>query len=317
MTEKFTFYPEIEPYARGRLRVSHLHELYYEECGNPDGQPAVVLHGGPGGGISANLRRYHAPSHYRIILFDQRGCGASTPHACLDNNTTPELVADMERLRLHLQIDRWQVFGGSWGSTLALAYAEAFPHRVSALIVRGIFTVRQTEIDWLYQHGASMLFPDFWEGFVAPIPEAERHDLIAAYHKRLTGPDEAEQLRCARAWSKWEAAVSFFTPSQQRVAEFDEAHFALAFARIECHYFINRGFFETDDQLLRNAHKLAGIPGVIVQGRYDVVTPSDTAWALHRAWPQAEFILVPDAGHAGSEPGTVDALVRATRSFVV
>jgi proline iminopeptidase len=316
MSDRLAFFSELQPYLRGRIRVSDLHEIYFEECGNPAGKPVVILHGGPGGGISANLRRFHDPSAYRIILFDQRGCGASTPYACLDENTTWDLVLDIEKLRGHLGIERWQVFGGSWGSTLALAYAESYPERVTELILRGIFTARKKEIDWLYQFGASMLFPEFWEDYIRPIPEAERGDFVAAYHKRLTGNDEQVKLACARAWSQWEGAVSSLLPNPERVAQFGDDHFAIAFASIECHYFINKGFLESDEQLLRNAHRLADVPGVIAQGRYDVITPPDTAYALSKAWTKAKFVVVPDAGHAGSEPGMVDALVRATNSFI-
>ncbi|WP_374333725.1 prolyl aminopeptidase [Aestuariivirga sp.] len=315
MSDRRTFYPDLPAFNRGRLRVSALHDIYFEECGNPNGKPAVVLHGGPGGGIAPFLRQCHDPAAYRIVLFDQRGCGQSTPHAELAENTTWDLVADMERLRRHLKIERWQVVGGSWGSTLALAYAETHPERVTELIVRGIFTLRKSEIRWFYQEGADQLFPDLWEGFVSPIPEAERHDLLSAYHRRLTGSDKAEQIACARAWSQWEAATISLLPDPKRVAEFGADHFALAFARIECHYFVNGGFFRQDDQLIADAHKLAAIPGVIIQGRYDVVTPPVTAWDLHRAWPQADFIIVPDAGHTATEPGIADALVRATDRF--
>lgn len=315
MIDRLAFFPELQPYLRGRIGVSDLHEIYFEECGNPAGKPVVILHGGPGGGISPNLRRFHNPAAYRIILFDQRGCGASTPYASLDENTTWDLVSDIEKLRKHLGIERWQVFGGSWGSTLALAYAETYPELVTELIVRGIFTVRKKEVDWLYQFGASMLFPECWEDYIRPIPEAERGDFVSAYHKRLTGDDDVVKLACARAWSLWEGAVSSLLPNPERVAQFGDDHFAIAFASIECHYFINKGFLETDDQLLRNAHRLGDIPGVIAQGRYDVITPPDTAYALSKVWPKAEFIVVPDAGHAGSEPGMVDALVRATNSF--
>jgi len=315
MTERRPLYPETQPYRRGRLRVSALHEIHYEECGNPAGKPAVVLHGGPGGGISPFLRQFHDPAAYRIVLFDQRGCGASTPHAELAENTTWDLVADMERLRHHLGIARWQVVGGSWGSTLALAYAETHADRVSELIVRGIFTLRQSEIRWFYQRGADALFPDLWEGFVAPIPEAERHDLLAAYHRRLTGSNAAEMVACARAWSQWEGATISLLPDAKRLAEFGEDRFALAFARIECHYFMNRGFFAHDGQLIADAHRLAAIPGAIIQGRYDVVTPMETAWALHKAWATAQFVVVPDAGHTGTEPGISDALVRTTDGF--
>lgn len=315
MNERRKLFPELQPHVRGRLRVSGLHDIYYEECGNPSGQPAIVLHGGPGGGISPFLRQMHDPAHYRIILFDQRGCGQSTPHAELAENTTWDLVSDMEKLRLHLGIEAWQVVGGSWGSTLALAYAETHPDRVTGLIVRGIFTVRRQEIHWFYQRGASALFPDMWETYVAPIPPDERHDMIAAYHRRLTGADEAVQLACARAWSQWEGSTLSLLPDEKRVADFGSDRFALAFARIECHYFQNGGFFAPDDQLLANAHRLKSIPGVIIQGRYDVVTPMETAWALHRAWPEAEFLIVPDAGHTATEPGITDAIVRATDQF--
>lgn len=315
MKQRRNFYPELQPFSRGRLRVSALHEIYFEQCGNPDGKPVVVLHGGPGGGISPFLRQIHDPEAYRIVLFDQRGCGQSTPHAGLEENTTWHLVEDMEVLRRHLGLAQWQVLGGSWGSTLALAYAETHPERVTELILRGIFTLRQSEIRWFYQQGADALFPDAWDAFLAPIPEVERHDLVAAYHLRLTGPDAAEQLACARAWSQWEGATLSLLPDERRVADFGAEHFALAFARIECHYFANRGFFKTDGQLVANAGRLKNIPGIIIQGRYDVVTPPRTAWDLHRAWPEAAFIMVPDAGHAASEPGIADALVRATDRF--
>ena len=315
MIQRQTFYPGRQPVSEGRLRVSALHEIHYEECGNPMGKPALVLHGGPGGGISPFLRQMHDPESYRIILFDQRGCGKSTPHAELRENTTWDLVEDIEKLRRHLAIERWQVVGGSWGSTLALAYAETHPERVTELIVRGIFTLRESEIRWFYQQGADALFPDYWEGFLAPIPEAERDDLVSAYYRRLTGGDPMEQLRCARAWSQWEGATLSLLPDEKRVAEFGQDQFAIAFARIECHYFVNKGFFRQDGQLLAGARRLQGIPGVIIQGRYDVVTPAMTAWDLHRAWPEAEFVMVPDAGHTGSEPGIADALVRATDRF--
>jgi proline iminopeptidase len=315
MVQRRTFYPELEPYNRGRLQVSALHEIYFEECGNPAGKPAVVLHGGPGGGISPFLRQMHDPKAYRIVLFDQRGCGQSTPHAELAENTTWDLVKDIERLRRHLAIDRWQVVGGSWGSTLALAYAQTHPERVAELIVRGIFTLRKSEIHWFYQHGASELFPEAWETFLAPIPEPERHDLLSAYHRRLTGSDPAEQLACARAWSQWEGATLSLLPDEKRLRDFGAERFALAFARIECHYFMNNGFFAHDGQLLANAGKLKAIPGVIIQGRYDVVTPAVSAWDLHKAWPEAAFVMVPDAGHTASEPGIADALVKATDGF--
>ena len=309
------FYPELQPHARGRLRVSDLHEIYYEECGNPRGKPALVLHGGPGGGISPFLRRLHDPKRYRIILFDQRGCGQSAPHAELRENTTWHLVADIEALRVHLGIEKWQVLGGSWGSTLALAYAQKHAGCVSGLILRGIFTVRQREIRWFYQEGASALFPDAWEAFLAPIPEAERGDLVSAYYKRLTGSDAIAQMVCAKAWSQWEASALALRPNPALVASFGGDAFALAFGRIECHYFFNKGFFESDGQLLAGAQVIRNIPGVIIQGRYDVVTPMETAWALHRAWPEAEFEIIADAGHTTTEPGITDALIRATDRF--
>jgi proline iminopeptidase len=315
MTDRRRFYPQLQPFNRGRLRVSPLHEIYFEECGNPQGKPAVVLHGGPGGGISPFLRQMHDPQAYRIVLFDQRGCGQSTPHACLEENTTWDLVSDIERLRCHLGIARWQVVGGSWGSTLALAYAETHPERVSELIGRGIFTLRRSEIRWFYQQGADALFPDAWEDFIAPIPPAERHDLVAAYHRRLTGPDAGEQLASARAWSQWEGATLSLLPDEKRIREFGMERFAVAFARIECHYFANGGFFREDGQLLADAHRLKTIPGVIIQGRYDVVTPPTTAWELHKAWPEAQFIMVADAGHTATEPGIADALVKTTDQF--
>lgn len=311
------FYPELQPYNRGRLRVSELHEIYFEECGNRSGKPVVVLHGGPGGGITPFLRRLHNPKCYRIVVFDQRGCGQSTPHAELRENTTWHLVADMEALRSHLGIEKWQVLGGSWGSTLALAYAQSHTERVGELILRGIFTVRQSEIRWFYQEGASALFPDAWEAYVAPIPPDERGDLVAAYHRRLTGNDVAERLACAKAWSQWEASTLSLRPNPVLINEFGMDAFALAFGRIECHYFFNRGFFESDDQLLDGAAKLRRLPGVIIQGRYDVVTPAETAWALHRAWPEAHFEIVPDAGHTATEPGITDALIRATDRFAM
>ncbi|NJM29761.1 MAG: prolyl aminopeptidase [Rhizobiales bacterium] len=314
-TGRLTSFPDILPYRMGRLKVSSLHEIYYEECGNPKGKPAVVLHGGPGGGIVAMLRRMHDPQAYRLILFDQRGCGQSTPHAELRENTTWDLVADMEKLRVHLGIERWQVFGGSWGSTLAIAYAETHPQRVSELILRGIFLLRKWELDWFYQEGASRMFADAWESFLAPIPLDERSDLIAAYHKRLTGNDAAEQLACAKAWSQWEGTTISLLPNAARVSDFGNDRFALAFARIECHYFQNRGFFAEDGELLAKAGRLKHIPGAIVQGRYDVVTPLASAFDLHKAWPEAEFVVVPDAGHTAAEPGIVDALIRATNRF--
>ncbi|MES0873225.1 prolyl aminopeptidase [Sinimarinibacterium thermocellulolyticum] len=308
-------FPAIEPYHTLRLKVSDLHELHIEECGNPQGQPVVFVHGGPGGGVEPWHRQFFDPQKYRIVLFDQRGCGRSTPYAELRENTTWDLVADMERIRAELGIERWVVFGGSWGSTLSLAYAQTHPQRCKALILRGIFLLREAEIRWFYQDGASWIFPDAWAEFLRPIPEAERTDLVKAYYKRLTSPDPVVRREAAKAWSIWEGSTSKLFPSPEMAARFGEYRFAEAFARIECHYFIHKGFFDRDDLLLANAHKLRGIPGVIVQGRYDVVCPMKSAWDLHRAWPEAEFHVVADAGHAASEPGILSRLVDATERF--
>jgi proline iminopeptidase len=315
MNQYRSFYPERLPFRRGRIKVSDLHEIYFEECGNPEGKPAVVLHGGPGGGIAPFMRQMHDPARYRIILFDQRGCGQSSPQAELLENTTWHLVSDMEALRAHLEIETWQVVGGSWGSTLALAYAERFPERVSELILRGVFTLRRKEIAWFYERGASSLFPDAWEEFVAPIPPSERGDLIGAYYRRLTGPNLAERLTCAKAWSQWEGRTISLLPNPQRVNAFGADSFALTFARIECHYFVNQGFLAYDGQLIAEAHRIAAIPGEIVQGRYDVCTPMEAAWELHKAWPRARLTIVPDAGHTATEPGIAAALVAATDRF--
>jgi proline iminopeptidase len=308
------FYPPVEPYESGYLAVGDGHNLYWELCGNPSGKPAVFLHGGPGGGCNRDHRRFFDPERYNVLLFDQRGCGRSTPHASLDGNTTLHLVADIERLRQMLSAERWLVFGGSWGATLALAYAETHPERVSELVLRGVFTVRRSELRWLYQEGASALFPDHWERFVAPIPEGERGDLIAAYHRRLTSPERDVQVAAARAWSAWEGAIVTLLPNAQATPQHADEAFALAFARIEAHYFVNCGFLE-EGQLIRDAARLTAIPGTIVQGRYDVVTPAVTAWDLHKAWPQARLHIVDDAGHASSEPGILHRLVAATDAY--
>ena len=315
MTQLKTLYDPIEPFDTGRLKVSAIHELYYEQCGNPDGKPAVFLHGGPGGGISPDYRRYFDPKVYRVVLFDQRGSGQSTPHASIEENTTWDLVADIERLREHFGIKRWQVFGGSWGSTLALAYGETHPDRVSELVLRGIFLCRPKEISWFYQEGASAIFPDVWEEYLKVIPEGERADMVSAYYRRLTSDDAAVRLEAARAWSIWEGSTSklFFDPST--IEKFADPEFALAFARIECHYFMNNAFFTTDNYLIENVGSIRGIPSVIVQGRYDVVCPITSAWDLHRAWPEAQLKIIPDAGHSISEPGIIDALVAATDHF--
>ena len=308
-------YPEIDARVTGMLRVSDLHEIYFEESGNPEGKPVVFLHGGPGGGTEPKYRRFFDPERYRIVLFDQRGCGRSTPHASLIDNTTWHLVSDIEALRKHLGIKTWQVFGGSWGSTLAIAYAETHPEAVTELVLRGIFLIRKQEIDWFYQRGASAMFPDAWEHYLAPIPVSERGDLLHAFHRRLAGDDPVAQADAARAWSVWEGSTSRLFVDPKLVARFGADRFALAFARIECHYFVNKGFFEHDDQLLRDVGRIRHIPAVIVQGRYDVVCPMETAWALHRAWPEAEFIVIPDAGHSALEAGTTRALVAATDRF--
>jgi proline iminopeptidase len=315
MSELRTPYPSIDPFDTGMLAVSNDHEIYYEQCGNPEGKPAVYLHGGPGSGSSPGQRRVFDPDRYRIILFDQRGCGRSRPYASLDNNTTWDLVADMERLRQHLDIERWQVCGGSWGSTLALAYAQTHTGRVTELVLRGIFTLRKSELDWYYQFGASRIFPDNWEKFLAPIPQAERGNLMQAYYSRLTGDDEAVRAEAARAWSMWEGSTINLYQRPAQIKHFGSAVFAAAFARIECHYFVNGGWFESDNWLIDNAPVLKNIPSVIIQGRYDVCTPMATAWELHKAMPHAEFLVIADAGHAYDEPGIADALVRATDKF--
>jgi proline iminopeptidase len=311
--ERLTLYPSLEPYRSGTLDVGDGHSMYFEECGNPEGEPALLVHGGPGGGSNPTMRRFHDPNHYRIILFDQRGCGRSTPNASLDANTTWHLVADMERLREHLQIARWQLFGGSWGSTLALAYAETHPQRVESLILRGIFLVRRAELEWFYQEGCSWIYPDAFAPYQEVIPPAERGDMIAAYYRRLTDNDPRVRLAAAKAWSVWEASTLSLLQDIERIRNFGADAYALTFARIECHYFINGGFFASDDQLLADAGRLQGIPGTIVHGRYDVVTPVKNAWDLKRVWPTAELRIVADAGHAMSETGIAHELVSATR----
>lgn len=312
-------YPEIEPYDSGTLDGGDGQQVYWETCGNPAGKPVVFLHGGPGGGTSPTQRRLFDPGRYRIILTDQRGTGRSTPHASepdadLSTNTTWHLVADLELLREHLDIDRWQVFGGSWGSSLALAYAERHTERVTELVLRGIFTLRQSELDWFYEGGAAEVYPDNWEGFLAPVPEAERGSLITAYHRLLNDPDPAVHGPAAVAWATWEASGITLLPQPDVVARFAEPTYALAFARIENHYFVNHGWFEPQ-QLIRDASRLRDIPTVIVQGRYDMCTPAVTAWDLHRALPEAEFLMIPDAGHAFDEPGILNALIEATDRF--
>ncbi len=308
-------YGEIAINHSGWLGVTDLHDIYFEESGNPEGKPVLFVHGGPGGGCDPKMRRFFDPSAYRIILFDQRGCGKSRPHAELTDNTTWRLVSDMEALRVHLGIERWQIFGGSWGSTLALAYAQTHPQRVTELVLRGIFMLRQKELRWFYQEGASYIFPDAWEQYLAPIPMAERGDMIAAYYRRLTSKEAGVRLQAARAWSIWEAATSFLAQDPLHISRAGEDSFAEAFARIECHYFVNKGFFTRDDQLLAGVDIIRRIPAVIVQGRYDVVCPMVSAWELHRAWPEAAFYIVPDAGHSSMEAGIIDQLVRATDHY--
>lgn len=314
MKPEADLYPPIEPYATRRMAADDIHKLYIEECGNPQGIPAIFLHGGPGAGCEPSHRCFFDPTRYRILLFDQRGSGRSTPHAELEANTTWHLVADMERIREELGVDRWLVFGGSWGSTLALAYAQTYPERVAALIVRGIFLCRDEEIRWFYQEGASWAYPDLWEDFLAPIPEDERSDLVLAYHRRLAGNNEIARMAAAKAWSIWEGRTATLLPNPDVQAYFSDPHVALSLARIECHYFVNHAFLEPS-QLLLNADRLAGIPGIIIQGRYDLICPLRSAWELHRAWPQAELKIVPDAGHSAFEPGIRSALVQATDRF--
>lgn len=310
-------FPAIEPYKHGFLDTGDGHQVYWELCGNPQGKAVVFLHGGPGAGCSPHHRQLFNPELYNILLFDQRGCGRSKPTASLENNSTQHLIADMERLRSEvLQTEQWLVFGGSWGSTLALAYAQSHPEHVLGLILRGIFTLRKAEIQWFYQEGANFIYPDKWEDYLAPIPEVERDDLVAAYHRRLTGDDEEEKLRCAYAWANWESSTIALLESGNKALSFEDKDAVLSFARIENHYFINEGFMD-EGQLIRDAHKLANIPTVIIQGRYDICTPTKTAWDLHKAMPHAEFHLIPDAGHAFNESGILAALLEATKHFAI
>ena len=314
MTDLRTFYPEIEPYASGHLDVGDGHVIYWERSGTKGAKPAVFLHGGPGGGFSGSHRRLFDPALYDVMLFDQRGCGKSTPHASLEANTTWHLVADIERLREMMGVETWQVFGGSWGSTLALAYAETHPDRVSELVLRGIYLLTKAELDWYYQFCVSEMFPEKWERFLAPIPEAERGNMMAAYRKRLTGDDRAAQMEAALAWSQWEGQTITLLPEPSTSDQFGEDEFALAFARIENHYFTHGGWLD-EGQLLRDAGRLKDIPGTIVHGRYDMPCPARFAWALHKAWPKADFHLIEGAGHAYSEPGILDQLIRATDTY--
>ncbi len=312
-----SLYPVLEPYRTGRLPVSAGHDLYFEESGNPNGKPVVFLHGGPGGGTEPKHRRYFDPAAYRIVLFDQRGCGRSTPFASVEDNTTWDLVEDIEILRKHLAIEKWQVFGGSWGSTLALAYAETHPTHVTELVLRGIFLLRKEEIRWFYQEGASWIFPDAFEAFHDHIPAAERGDMLKAYYTRLTSKDPAVRSAAAKIWSVWEGRTSCLIPNEELIARTGGDDFSLAFARIECHFFTHDGWLLGEKALLApaNVEKLRKIPGVIVQGRYDVVCPAKSAWDLHRVWPESDLRIVTDAGHSAAEPGVIHELVSATDRF--
>ncbi len=310
-----TLYPAIEPYDSGRLRVSDLHELYYEQVGNPQGCPVVYLHGGPGDGIHKEFRQFHDPDVYRVVLFEQRGCGKSTPFAELKDNTTWDLVDDIEKLRKHLGIDNWQVYGGSWGSTLALAYAETHPDRVNQMVLRGIFLGTTDEADWLYSSGASEIFPEAWQQFISHIPADERSNLVDAYYRRLTSDDEETRLKAAIEWTRWEASVMYLVPRPEVVAEAIQGKHAEPLARVECHYFVNDCFLKTENQLLDDIHRIQHIPAVIVQGRYDAVTTAKNAWKLHQAWPKAELRIVPTAGHASLDPDIVHELISATDGF--
>lgn len=311
----YSQFPDIQPYRTGRLKVSDLHEIYYEEVGNPKGSPILFIHGGPGGGVEPSHRQYYDPAHYRIILFDQRGCGQSTPYADLRENTTWDLVGDIEKLRTHIGIEKWIVFGGSWGSTLSLIYAETHPERVRGLILRGIFLCRKKEIDWFYQDGASHIFPDVWQEYLKVIPENERVDMVTAYYKRLTSQDRLVRMQAAKAWSVWEGATSKLIPDLSFISTFGTDEFAEAFARIECHYFINKIWLRSDNQILEDIYKIRHIPCEIVHGRYDVVCPVENAWDLHRAWPESHLHIVPDAGHSAKEPGILNKLIEATERF--
>jgi len=314
MENQLNLYPKIKPYDSGFLNVDQ-HQVYFEQCGNPNGKPALFLHGGPGGGGSEDVRRFFNPDLYRIVVFDQRGCGRSKPHGCLENNTTWDLVSDIENLRKKLSIEKWLVFGGSWGSTLSLAYAQAHPKSVSELVLRGIFLLRKEELHWFYQDGASRIFPEAWSGFLDIIDEDKRNNLMSSYHEIFKSDDKEKCLRAAVAWSKWEAATSSLSYKPSLVEEFSDPEFALAFALIENHYFINKGWFETENQLIENIDKIRSIPAVIVQGRYDVVCPMKTAWELSKAWPEAEMIIAPSSGHTAFEKEITHALISATNKF--
>lgn len=310
----FVLFPEIKPYKRHQLKVSDQHELYVDEAGNPEGLPVLFVHGGPGAACDASSRRFYDPAVYRIVTFDQRGCGRSTPHSSLEDNTSQDLVEDIEKIRQHLDVDKFVLFGGSWGSTLSLLYAQAYPQHVSAMILRGIFLCRQQDMDWLYKDGANRIFPDHWDEFVRHIPESERDDLLRAYYERLTGDDELARMAAAKAWAAWEGNCAKLRPSAETLAKFTKPHNAMALSRIETHFFMHKGFIE-ENQILQNMGSIADIPGRIIHGRYDIVCPLDNAQVLHNHWPASELHIVRDAGHSASEPGTVDALIRATHDI--
>jgi proline iminopeptidase len=311
----FVLFPEIKPYKRHQLKVSDIHELYVDEAGNPNGLPVLFVHGGPGSACDASSRRFYDPSKYRIITFDQRGCGRSTPHSSLEENTTQVLIEDIEKIRQYLEVEQFVLFGGSWGSTLSLLYAQRYPQHVHAMVLRGIFLCRQVDLDWLYRDGANRIFPDNWDEFQRAIPESERGDLVEAYYKRLTGEDELARMAAAKAWSAWEGNCSKLRPSAEAMAKFTKPHNAMALSRIETHYFMNKGFIE-ENQILKNMDAVKDIPGTIIHGRYDIVCPLDNAYLLHHHWPASELHIVRDAGHSASEPGNVDALIRATHDIV-
>ena len=316
MSQVNTLFENIEPFSTGYLEVDE-HKIYYEECGNPNGKPAVFLHGGPGGGGSTKVRGFFNPELFRIVVFDQRGCGRSKPHACLKNNTTWNLVEDIEMLKEKLKIKKWLIFGGSWGSTLALAYAQTYPNSVSELVLRGIFMLRDKELKWFYQDGASRIFPEAWEGFLKPINQENRHNLMDAYYKIFTGDDDEKKMEAAVAWSKWEGSVSTLSHKADMVSSYSESKFALAFALIENHYFVNKGFLDSEDQLIasESIDKIRHIPAKIIQGRYDIVCPMETAWELKKNWPEAELIVAPSSGHSAFEKEITFELVRATEEF--
>jgi len=308
-------FPNIEPFNTFSLPVSDLHTIYVEESGNKNGKPVIFLHGGPGGGVDPKYRRYFDPEKWRIIMFDQRGCGKSTPFAELEENTTWDLVSDIEKIRNHLSIDKWVVFGGSWGSTLSLAYSQTHPDSCKGLILRGIFLVRKKELDWFYQEGASNIFPDRWESFLEPIPVEKRDNLMQAYYEVLTGEDHSKKIEAAKAWSTWEGSTVKLLEDENFISDFSDDKFAEAFARIECHYFMNNCWFDSDNHLIENMHKIKHIPGVIIHGRYDIVCPVIQAWDLHKAWPEADLHIIPDAGHSIFEDGIKNKILEYTDRF--